>query len=94
MQLTWHLLVIIAAVLFGVCMFQKGEQTPNMSDSQLKEAEEYRMWAYVLWAVAAGVTGWWYMNVNRQKATMCGAGHAHHYGNMHHGKATMCGVKY
>lgn len=93
MQFTWHLAIIIGAILIGVCMFQKGEKTPNMSDEQLKEAEMYRNYSYLLFAIAAAVAIYYYFSNAQQKASMCGGGHYKGYmhGGCLHGKATMCG---
>ena len=83
MQLTWHLLVIIASVLIGVCLYQKGEITLSMSAEQAKDAKMYRTIAYLLWGVAVVVAVYYYYILNNtQKATMCGVPH----------KAYMCGL--
>ena len=92
MQFTWHLLVIIAAILIGVCLFQKGEKSPDMSAEQMKEADMYRNYAYLLWGVAIAVAlYYYYIQNNNQKATMCGGGYNKAY--MCAGKANMCGAK-
>jgi len=80
MQFTWHLLVIIAAVLIGVCLFQKGEKNPNMSADQMKQADMYRIYAYILWAIAIAVAIYCYYFQNKsKKARMCGGGHYRGY---------------
>nr|QBK87646.1 MAG: hypothetical protein LCMAC201_05590 [Marseillevirus LCMAC201] len=72
MKFTWHLLVIIAAVLIGACMFQKGEKNVDMSDSQLKDADMYRNYSYMLFAVAIAVAVYYYYVQNYVKAHMDG----------------------
>ncbi len=92
MQFTWHLIVIIAAILIGVGLFQKGEKTPNMSGDQMKEADMYRNYAYMLWGVAVAVAVYYYYIQNRtQKANMCGGGGGPYRGYMGSGSANMCG---
>ena len=82
MQFTWHLLVIIAAILIGVCLFQKSEKNANMSDDQLKEADMYRNYAYILFAVAIIVAVYYYYIQGNVKASMYG-----------YKKASMCNAK-
>ena len=89
MKFTWHLIFIIAAILFGMFLFQKGEKTSDMSDSQIKEAKMYQNYAYLLWGIAIAVALYYYYIQSEIKAEMpygCAAG-------MGSGKAYMCGVK-
>ena len=82
MEFSYHLLIIIAAILLGACLFQKGEKTPGMTAAQLKEADMYRNYAYALFALAAVVAIYYYYVQNNQRA------------QMHSYKARMCGGRH
>ncbi len=97
MKFTWNLIFIIAAILFGMFFFQKGEKTSGMSGSQIKDAEMYRNYAYLLWGIAIAVALYYYYIQGEAvtaempygwKANMCGCA-----AGMGSGKAYMCGVK-
>jgi formate-dependent nitrite reductase membrane component NrfD len=86
MQCSWHLVVIIAAILIGACLFQMSETNANMTSDQAKQATMYRNWAYALWVLAAVMVVYYYMmQGGAQKARMCGGGYQQAY---------MCGAKH
>ena len=85
MQLTWHIFVVIAAFLIGVCLFQKSQKNPEMSPEQVKDADMRRMLSYGLFAVSIGLAVYYYSQMEKQRGTM------YHYGTMC-GKAHMCGI--
>ncbi len=73
MQLTWHILVIVAAIFIGAVLFQRGEQNANMTDAQKKEANMYRNLAYLLWGIAvAMIIYYYYIQNETQRANMNG----------------------
>ena len=73
MQLTWHILVIVAAIFIGAVLFQRGEQNANMTDAQKKEANMYRNLAYLLWGIAVAMIIYYYYIQNQtQRANMNG----------------------
>lgn len=86
MQITWHLILIVASVLIGACLVQKGSIEPNMSTDQIKESVMYRNYGYLLIGVAVVATVYYYYMIDTRKATMCG-----YKANMCGYKATMCG---
>lgn len=79
MKFTWHLLVIVAAILLGVCLYQRGQQTVDMTSEQVQEAGVYRNYAFVLWAIAIAIALYYYyvqgQSVFGRKANMCGKAH-------------------
>ena len=77
MQFCWHFLVIVTAVLFGMCLYQKGEMTPDMSADQAAEAVMYRNYAYMLWGFALVVIIYCYY-VHRESYTANMYGSATH----------------
>lgn len=88
MQFTWHLLVIIVAILFGACLYQRSYISSGMTPDKIKMAEMYRSYAYLLFALAIIVGIYYYfIQPHAQRATMCGA----MYGNQ---KANMCGASH
>lgn len=94
MQFSWHLIIIIAAILIGVALYQKGIYTPSMSPEQAVYANMYRQYAYALWGIAVAVAVYYYyINSKSRKASMHGG--LSQYATMHHGvkKAYMCGMK-
>jgi len=86
MKLTWHLIVIVVAVILGFCLWHKGAEKDDMTDKQLHDAHLYRRVAGVLWAVAVGVFAVWLYKLNNQKlGNMCGGGmRAFMNGNTNH----------
>ena len=97
MEFSWYLVFIIAAILFGMLMFQKGDKTSDMNDAQIKDAGMYRNYAYLLWGIAVAMAFYyyWIQGESMFKANMCGcgAGMGSGYANMCGGKANMCGDK-
>ena len=83
-QLSWHLLVIVAALLLAGCMYQKSTMVNNPFEQE--QAQMYRNYSYVLLGVAAVVAVYYYY-LNGSKASMrgymCGADH----------RAQMCGAR-
>lgn len=89
MYFSWHLAVIIVGVLIGFYLFQKGQTTANMTLEEQQNAAMYRTFAFVLWGIAIAVAlYYYYINRDKQKASMCGA-----KAYMHGNKAHMCGAK-
>ena len=94
MQFTWHLIVIIAAILFGICLFQMSGKSADMTADQVKQADMYLNGAYILWAVAVAVAFYYYFMMGEEvfaKASMPGCGCGEGKASMCSGKATMCG---
>lgn len=83
MQLDWHLIVIVTALLLGICLLQKSEQMKDPADAQT--AMYYRNFSYVLFVVAAVVAVYHFFFMDQPisvRAYMCG------------GKAHMCGLRH
>jgi len=86
MKLTWHLVVIIIAVILGFCFWHKGAEKDDMTEKQKKDGEMNRRVAGALWGIAIGVFAiWLYKLNNKQLGNMCGGGvRAFMNGNTNH----------
>ena len=83
MKLNVHLVIIIVAVVLGLLLLRMGRDSAGMNLEQRAAAERYRMYSYLLFAVAAGIAVYHYMLEGKK---------AHRKGKMSHGKkAYMCG---
>ena len=91
MHLTWHLILIIAAVLLGACLFQKGEKNPNMSDAQVKEADMYRNYSYLLFGIAVVTAVYYYFIMPKSKKSRMNGYNHYGNGNSYTNHANMCG---
>lgn len=82
LELSWHLLVIVVALLLAGCLYHKS--TTANTPWELQNAQMYRNYSYVLLAVAV-VVGVYYYYLHGNKASMrgymCGGTH----------RAPMCG---